>query len=476
MQQHDTSGQNSSSSSAANGQTSSAANTNNSTTPSPKSTAPTPNAPTNSDTPQVPTRSDIASMAAKAAALAANVPSTPVKDATSTDADQKNSTTTATDLATLLAQIQAALLGTSTTSTVATKTTSDPATTTSDETSDPTAAKDPTASTPVAVAPDFSTMIAQASILANAQQAAAAAATTATGTTGQGKESPLSGLGKAAAGTSAKEKKSGSSLGEGSFLQGSSSTSDSTSSLLAQLGAILNGGKNATDGQQVTADGKSKNAALTAVSDAASATAGTANVEKGKTMNADSKLSGLEAMAGLATPAAAAQQQPADMHILLNSNNDFEDAIKQVMHVASLTQTAESRTPLRVEMEVQTPPGAIVNIYVSKQGDSFRAQLSTNNLEALNWVQDKISSLRQSSDIGVQVKWLPPQMEAASTGSGSGANLGWDRGGQGQSGYQNSEQQQQSQSNRQQASQELELAGVGADDFSDTLASLGSAA
>ena len=357
----------------------------------------------------------------------------------------------------------------------ATKTTADSTTTASDAAkTDSDSAKDPAApATPITTAQDLSTLIAQASILANAQQAAA---TTTTPATTQGKESPLSGLGKALAGSSAKEKKSVSSDTEGSFLQGRSTTSDTTSSLLAQLGAFTVGGKESTGGKQLASDDKSKNAALTAVSGAAATAAGTANVEKGKTMNTDMKLSGLEAMAGLATPAAAAQQQPADMHILLGSNNDFEDAIKQVMHVAQLTQTAESRAPMRVEMEIQTPPGAIVNVYVSKQGDSWRAQLSTNNVQALNWVQDKISTLRQSNDIGVQVKWLPPQMEAASTSSGSGANFGWDRGGQGQSNYQQQDQQQSHSNRQQQQAQEFELAGVGADDFSDTLASLGRAA
>ena len=53
---------------------------------------------------------------------------------------------------------------------------------------------------------------------------------------------------------------------------------------------------------------------------------------------------------------AVAPQGPADMHIQLASNHDFTDALKQVMHVAQLTQTSESRAPMRVEMEIQTPP------------------------------------------------------------------------------------------------------------------------
>ena len=57
---------------------------------------------------------------------------------------------------------------------------------------------------------------------------------------------------------------------------------------------------------------------------------------------------------------------------------------------------------MRVAIEIQTPPGAIVNVYVSKQpDDQWRAQLSTNDPQALSWVQDKMSSLRQSNEFGL---------------------------------------------------------------------------
>jgi hypothetical protein len=69
--------------------------------------------------------------------------------------------------------------------------------------------------------------------------------------------------------------------------------------------------------------------------------------------------------------------------------------------------------------------------------------LSTNDLQALNWVQDKMSSLRQSNEFGVEVRWLPPQMDGSSSHN---ANLSWDRSGQGQSSsYQQPDERQQSQ-------------------------------
>ena len=181
-------------------------------------------------------------------------------------------------------------------------------------------------------------------------------------------------------------------------------------------------------------------------------------------MSTDSNISQVAALSGLGGNAPATQHQAADVNIVLSSNNDFEDALKQVMHIASLTQTAESRTPMRVAIEIQTPPGAIVNVYVSKQEDGYRAQLSANDPQALSWVQDKMSSLRDSNtDLGVSVKWLPPQLEGTTTmSSGSGSNLGWDRNGQNQSQYQQQDERPQSQ--RQQQEQEPALAGVSTDD------------
>lgn len=167
----------------------------------------------------------------------------------------------------------------------------------------------------------------------------------------------------------------------------------------------------------------------------------------------------------------ASQHTAVDMHIQLSTNNDFEDALKQVMHVAQLTQTNESRTPMRVAMEIQTPPGAIVNVYVSRQNDQWRAQLSTNDPQALSWVQDKMSSLRQSNDLGMDVRWLPPQMEATSTSSSGDSGLAWDRGGQGQQGSQSQDERQQP---ARQKKTEL-FAGIGTGQFMEALTALRSA-
>lgn len=135
------------------------------------------------------------------------------------------------------------------------------------------------------------------------------------------------------------------------------------------------------------------------------------------------------------TSTATASQPAPDVNILLSSNNDFHDAMQQVIRIAQLNDAAGSVNPTRVAIELQTPPGAIVNVYVSKQEDSYRAQLSTTDPAALSWVQDQITSLRQSNETGVEVKWLPAQIEStntlsATTAASNGSGPNWNSDGQ----------------------------------------------
>jgi hypothetical protein len=314
-------------------------------------------------------------------------------------------------------------------------------------------------------------LIAQSSILLSSNQGSAAGSASASG-----KDLPLAGSGKGLTGVNSKEKKSISSNGEGSFLQSGAPGSSTALNFLGLAGALSNITSNSSVSQTLTTSLGSKNSALGDLASGASSLAGTANVERGKVMNSDLNSSEAELLSGsganqLSTPA------PADLHIQLSSNNDFTDALKQVMHVAQLSQTSESRTPMRVEMEIQTPPGAIVNIYVSKSGDQLRAQLSTNDPQALAWVQDQMSSLRTSSNLGVEVKWLPPQMETGTpitTSGGQDANLSWNQGG-GQSNYQQPDERPQS--GRQNNSDETaELTAAGSNPFMNTLTAFGRAA
>ncbi len=167
-------------------------------------------------------------------------------------------------------------------------------------------------------------------------------------------------------------------------------------------------------------------------------------------MNATLDLTDL--MAGTGTTSAA-NRTPADVNILLGTNNDFKDALAQVMHVAELSNMSSTTPPLRVAIEVQTPPGAVVNVFVSKQpDDTYRAQLSTDDIRALHWVQDQIGSLKEATDTGVSVKWLPAQLETTTTFSSSSSSSSqqdspWNRGGQG---WQSSQQQQEQADERRQ--------------------------
>jgi hypothetical protein len=137
----------------------------------------------------------------------------------------------------------------------------------------------------------------------------------------------------------------------------------------------------------------------------------------------------------------------ADLHIQLGTNADFHQALDQVMHVAELSNLSRVTPPLRVAIEIQTPPGAIVNLYISRQPDSsYRAQLSTNDAQALGWVQQQVGSLKETTDSGTDIRWSPAQLEsgtpatAGAGSSGSDRDLDWNRGGQqGQTGYQQDE-------------------------------------
>jgi hypothetical protein len=299
------------------------------------------------------------------------------------------------------------------------------------------------------------------------------AATTTITTTIVGRDLPLLGLTKGAIASPLKEKKSDAPTSKGSFLQPTSTTSITDASPNGLLGSGAATASQLSVLQQVTPTSVNKNSSNNALTSPTSSIAGTANVEKGKAMNADLNSPQLAAISSLGTQGAALRQAPADVNILLSSNNDFQDALKQVMHVAQLTQTSESRTPMRVAIEIQTPPGAIVNVYVSRQNDQWRAQLSTNDPQALTWVQDKMNSIR-SGDVGVDVKWLPPQMESSSSSSNN-PNPGWERGGQNQSSYQQPDERSQSQ-RQGRPSAEPELATVGTNDFMNTFTTIAEAA
>ena len=273
------------------------------------------------------------------------------------------------------------------------------------------------------------------------------------------------------------EKKSASSASEGSFIQLASSSGTTPWATLGASISSLTTRSQGSGNKQVTNNPSSSKVAIGDSSRTVLTPTGMANGKKDGDMNATLDLSDMIVSTGT-NPMVA--KNSADVHILLGTNQDFKDALGHVMQVAELSNMSKSTPPLRVAIEIQTPPGAIVNVYVSKQDDGYRAQLSANDPQALSWVQDQISSLKQTTDVGVSVRWLPAQLEttsASSSSSSSHQGNGWDRGGQGQ------QNQQQQPDERQQGSRQKRgigysgrLAPIGATPFMEALGVLGRAA
>jgi hypothetical protein len=338
----------------------------------------------------------------------------------------------------------------------------------------------PVQATPTAVpapaavaAPTATTTTAQvvtATVMTSAQQIVQPNTTSTTRT-----ETPFSSSTRSAAPASAKEKKSAADTSEGSFIQSGSSTASTTSTASNLTTAAVTAVDNASGNQQVATNSTparngSNNAAASSIS-----SVGTARDENRSTMNTDLTLPA-EMIAG-ATASTTSSNAP-EVNILLSSNNDFSDALKQVVHIAQLNEATGTTNPTRVAIELQTPPGAIVNVYVSKQDDSYRAQLSTNDPAALSWVQDQISSLRQNNDLGVEVKWLPAQIEgtsslSATTTPSDGSGLNWNRDGQQQN---NPQSDDQSQYQRQNSSSYEDLTEAEAESFASSFVTAGGVA
>ena len=377
------------------------------------------------------------SMLVRASVIASNA-KTDGKTAIPTGDNAEQTASDTPDLSALIAQALA--LATNAKPAATTDATKDKTDTTQDTSSKPDTATDLTA------------LMAQALISATAQPAAVT-----------GKDVASTGS-KSLAGFTGKEKKSASSGSEGSFLQSGANGASSASDLLSSLGLTVTNSAQGASSQTLATNADGRKSASDLLAKINGNPAGTANVEKEHNMNADQNLPAL--LGGTDAATTGLQHTISDMQIKLSSNNDFDHALKTVLHVASLADASQSRAATRVAIELQTPPGAVVNVYVTKSNDSWRAQLSTNDPAALTWVQDKMSSLKGTTEAGVEVKWLPPQLEATTTSSGSDANLGWDRGGQDQSPY----QQDENQSRRHRQDDNPELAGA---NFMDTLATSG---
>jgi hypothetical protein len=264
------------------------------------------------------------------------------------------------------------------------------------------------------------------------------------------------------------EKKSATSSGKRTFIQSdpdASAASNSQNSLSSLVSSIAQVALN----QPATSSSSGASVSSAAIAPAAPATAGMTNGKKEKDMNAVLELP-QPILNGAATTTVASTEK--DVHIVLGSNSEFTDALQQVMHVAKASGLSESTPPLRVEIQIQTPAGAVVNVYVSRQDDGYRAQLSTNDPQALSWLKDQVTSLRQSSDLSVDTRWLPAQLETTSTAHASSSSS-WQNDQQSGGGQQQLPDERPSSSRQKKAESEDSLLTPD-DSFFTALAGLGS--
>ena len=268
------------------------------------------------------------------------------------------------------------------------------------------------------------------------------------------------------------EKKSGEAKEKGIFLQASAASSDplwphpfAEQSLpgAAQMLAPQPVGSSEDGSSPLDSDAM----------ESAGGIAGMANGKKATEMNAtldlpEIDLSSMSNSAGQASP-------DLDVHIVLGTNHDFQEALQQVMHVAEHSGLSPLTPPLRIAIEIQTPPGAVVNVYIFRQHDQYRAQLSASDPQALSWVQDQIGVLRETTDADVAVRWLPAQLEP-SAASDQKCSFTWgDSNQQGRQGNSHLADDRQ-QSRQRKPGWSGRVAAVETNDFSSALGALGRAA
>lgn len=269
--------------------------------------------------------------------------------------------------------------------------------------------------------------LAQASILAAATGQVTNPAPLPPSASAPGNELPIPGIPGQAPSLSSKEKKSAALFAKGSFIQSdqrdSSTSCDGRTSLAPSLSPVGNSVQN----QDVTSNKNPRDSSIDSLAAATAKDAGIANVEREDVMNSTLNPPGVFSANGINSQAQAMQNAPDALggaNIVLSGNHGFERALSQVIEIARIAEQHSSRMPVRVAIEIQTAPGAVVNVYVSRQNDQWRAQLSTSDPQALSWVQDRMSALRQSTDFGNDIRWLPPQLENGGAYSRDGRSQG----------------------------------------------------
>ncbi|MES2309172.1 MAG: hypothetical protein V4507_09980 [Verrucomicrobiota bacterium] len=91
--------------------------------------------------------------------------------------------------------------------------------------------------------------------------------------------------------------------------------------------------------------------------------------------------------------------------LTLSSQHRLETVLDSVFEEKPLP------TPRRIEVQLQTPQGSQITLYIARVNQELRAQFSANTNQAFTWLQNEIHQLRTLNS-GESIRWLPAQMEA----------------------------------------------------------------
>lgn len=89
--------------------------------------------------------------------------------------------------------------------------------------------------------------------------------------------------------------------------------------------------------------------------------------------------------------------------VSVNSSEQFAEAVQNALN------TPRELLPRRVEIQMQTPPGATVTLSLTRTNGELRAQFDANNEQTLQWLNGEVGRL-QNMNFGLTVRWAPPQL------------------------------------------------------------------
>lgn len=89
--------------------------------------------------------------------------------------------------------------------------------------------------------------------------------------------------------------------------------------------------------------------------------------------------------------------------ITVSNSEQFAEAVQNALN------TPRELLPRRVEIQMQTPPGAVVTLSLTRSNGELRAQFDANSAQTLQWLNNEVGRL-QNMNFGMAVRWAPPQM------------------------------------------------------------------